>query len=133
MGAIQKIPENFLESSASYVWLDSDGILVVVNKPVAVHTKTHAEESVAIVMEVSAGIPRPLLIDISDVKTMSREAREIYANVSSKERVRAVGLITKSAMSRILGNFFLSFNRPSVPVKLFADSDLARKWLLTHL
>lgn len=131
MSAKPKLPATFVESSASYFWLDDDGILVIMNKPVSVHTKEDAEEGVAVAMDISAGTPRPLLIDISDIKTMSRDAREIYAKVSVKEKVKAVALITKSAMSRILGNFFLNFNRPSVPIKLFADADAARVWLLT--
>ena len=133
MSAIQKFPANFVESTASYFWLDDAGILVIVNKPVALHTKENAEEGVALAMEMSTGIPRPLLIDITDIKSMSRDAREIYAKVSAEERVEAVALVTRSAMSRILGNFFMSFNRPSVPIKLFNDADTARKWLLTFL
>ena len=133
MRALRKLPANSIESGSSYFWLDDAGILVIVNKPVAVHTEADALTDVAIAMDISAGTPRPLLVDISDVKSMSRDAREIYANVSSEERVRAVALVTRSAISRILGNFFVSFNKPSVPIKIFSDADTARKWLLTFI
>lgn len=133
MTATHRLPADCLESGASYLWLDSDGILTIINKPVAVHTAADAEDGVAIAMQISAGIPRPLLIDISDVKSMTREAREIYSKVSTEARVKAVGLVTRSAMSRILGNFFMSFNRPSVPIRLFKDKEQARKWLLAYV
>lgn len=133
MTATHRLPGDCVESDASYYWLDNDGILTIINKPVAVHTGTHAEEGVTIAMQISAGVPRPLLIDITDVKSMTREAREIYSKVSTEGRVKAVGLVTRSAMSRILGNFFMSFNKPSVPIRLFKDQEQARKWLLAYV
>lgn len=133
MSAVEKLPAGVIESKACYFWLEADGILVILCKPVTLHTRAHAEDGVGVALDISAGIPRPLLIDISDVRSMSRDAREIYAKISDEAHVKAVGLVTRSAASRILGNFFMSFNRPSVPLKLFNNADAARKWLLNHV
>src|SRR5687768_3572365 len=133
MNAIKKMPANCVESNASFFWLDDDGILVIVNKAKTLHDEADAEEGILIVRYISAGIPRPLLIDMTDVKSMSREAREIYAKESTERRVKAVGLVTRSAVSRIIGNFFLSFNRTTVPTKLFRETEPAKKWLLSYV
>jgi len=133
MTAVQKFPADCIESGASYFWLDEDGIMVILNKPTVLQTRADAEENILVTRKVSAGTPRPLLIDITDIKSMSREAREVYANEGAEGKVKAVALITKSAMGRIVGNFFLGFNRPSVPTRLFNDAEAARKWLLAYV
>ena len=133
MTAIHRLPAHCVESGASYFWLDDDGILVIMNKPKALQTQGDAEENILVTRKVSAGIPRPLIIDITDIKSMSREAREVYAKEGAEGKVKAVGLVTRSAMSRIIGNFFLSFNRPTVPTRLFNDADSARNWLLKYI
>lgn len=133
MTAIRKLPDNCIESGASYFWLDEDGIMVILNKPTVLQTRADAEENILVTRKVSAGTPRPLLIDITDIKSMSREAREVYANEGAEGKVKAVALITRSAMGRIVGNFFLGFNKPSVPTRLFNDAETARKWLLAYV
>ena len=43
----------------------------------------------------------------------------------------AVALVIDSPLSRVLGNFFLGFNRPETPARLFTSVDEARAWLNT--
>lgn len=130
MTTTMNLPANAIESAASYLWLDEDGLIIIINKPTALHTKADAEEGITLTYKVAGEIARPLLIDITDVRSMSREARELYANASIASKVKAVGLVTRSTMGRIVGNFFLGFNKPSVPVKLFKNHKAAKKWLM---
>lgn len=122
------MPENAVESTASYFWM-SDGIVMILNKPKSLHSLEDAIENIEFTRNISAGIPRPLLIDITHIKSINREARELYANEGSIGRVKAVALVTQSAMSRIVGNFFLSFNKPEAPTKLFSNHASAKNWL----
>ncbi|HEY9177629.1 MAG TPA: hypothetical protein VIN07_08065, partial [Flavipsychrobacter sp.] len=111
-------PERAIESRSSFLWLDDDGILVFINKPVPVHDLKGALENLEFSKKISLGKPRPLLVDMTATKSMTREAREEYAKAGVDSIVTAIGLVTRSAMSRIVANFFLSFNQPAVPTRL---------------
>lgn len=124
------LPANAIESAASYFWLDEDGIIIIINKPTALHSKADAEENIVVTRQVSAEKPRPILIDMTDVRSMTREAREIYAKEGNDSRVKAIGIVTRSSMGRIVGNFFLGFNKPAVPTRLFKTHKVAKKWLM---
>lgn len=126
------LPENTIESASSHLWLDEDGILIAVNKPTPLHDLKDALENLLLTKELSLGKPRPLLVDMTGIKSMTREAREEYAKAGVDSLVTAIGLVTRSAMSRIVANFFLSFNKPSVPTRLFNNIEAAKKWLMQY-
>lgn len=43
--------------------------------------------------------------------------------------MRAVAMVTHSATTSIIGNFFLSLNRPGYPCRLFSEDEQALGWL----
>lgn len=126
------LPENTLESRSSHLWLDEDGILIAVNKPMPTHELKDALENVELTKQILKGKARPLLVDMTTTKSMAREAREEYAKAGVDSIVTAIGIVTKSAISRIVANFFLSFNKPAVPTRLFDNAEAAKKWLMQH-
>ncbi len=79
---------------------------------------------------LAAGKPRPFLIDISKVKTMSREAREFYSRSELKEAINAVAILTNSSVGKYVANFFLMLTTQAVPTKMFNDSEEAMEWLV---
>ncbi len=70
----------------------------------------------------------PVLTDINNMPNHSREVREYFAKEAGKTAV-ANAIITNNTFSKILANFFLSFNQPSTPTKIFNDQEKAIKWL----
>ena len=122
-------PVDAFESSASCYSMQEDNIMHIFNKPRAVHSKQDAIENIMMLREMTRGVPPRLLIDVTHIKSISREAREVYANEGNEKRVIAVALLTRSTVGRIVGNFFIGFNRPQVPTKLFEDELKAREWL----
>ena len=122
-------PDNAVESRSSRMWLDEEGIVIAVNKPTPMHELTDALENIDIIKQLSLGKPRPLLVDMTEMKSMAREAREEYASAGANHVVTAIGMVTRSAMGRIVANFFLSFNKPGVPTRLFNNAEAAKKWL----
>lgn len=127
------IPDNAIESSASYFWYDKDGIINIFNKPSPKHSYEDAVENILVLDRVSDGTTYPLLIDMTSIHQMDRKAREVYAKAGAANKVNAVALVTKSRISSILANFFIGFNKPDVPTKLFNDHDEAKKWLLQYV
>lgn len=126
------LPENTLESRSSHLWLDENGILIFVHKTVPAHELKDALENIELIKQLLQGKPRPILADMSAIKSMTREAREEYAKAGEESLVTAIGMVTRSAMGRIVANFFLTFNKPTVPTRLFNNIETAKKWLMQY-
>src|ERR1700758_2121498 len=71
------------------------------------------------------------LIDMRNLKFITKEAREYLATEGSKY-VIAGALVTDSPLSNALANIFLLINKPPVPTKLFSSEKEALIWLKKH-
>lgn len=126
-----KLPSSAIESDTAYFWRDDDGVVIIMNKQILVHTVEQARENVRFTKDIGGGKPSALLIDVTQIRSMTREAREVYKQEGSTERTMAVALVTSSTTGRILANFFMSFNKPAAPTRVFNDYDSAHAWLLS--
>jgi hypothetical protein len=62
--------------------------------------------------------------------TISPAAREYSANHHSIKNYRiALAIIVDNLAHRLVGNFFIKFNKPKSPAKLFTSKDEAIEWL----
>lgn len=124
-------PIDALIAPSGPVWLHESGIMITVNTT-PVQTGQDAIDNMVVTRRAGGGIPRPLLVDITRVKEMTREAREEYVKPESLEIITSVALITRSNVGAMVGNLFINLNRHIVPIKLFTDPHKAKDWLLTH-
>jgi hypothetical protein len=70
----------------------------------------------------------PFLIDLRNVKTINKEARE-YLGEEGSIYIKAGALLINSFLTKTLGNFFLAINTPKAPTKLFDNETKAIEWL----
>ena len=77
------------------------------------------------------GESRPHLFDISDLKKVSKEARDYFAN-EGNECVTASAIIVTSPVIKIIANFFIIVNKPKNPTQLFTKRKEAIKWLAQY-
>lgn len=119
--------------SCGKFWLDESGILRGVAHDGVENTLEQAREQIALQRTMGGGRPRPLLMDIRAVRSLSREARAYYASPVAAEVISATALLIASPLSRALGNFFLGLNKPHMPTRLFTDEAEAMAWLREHL
>jgi len=110
-------------------WLGEDGIIRGIISPTDEHNLADAKENGEAVVKVSEGKKVPLFIDMVSCKSITREARAHYARERVGEEVYAIALLIGSPVSRIIGNFFMGFNKPKHPVKLFNSETGAIEWL----
>ncbi len=96
-------------------------------------TLDDARTNVALCLERNAGRRRPLLVDLRAVKSQTAEARAYLAGREGSQVSQAVGLLIGSPVSRVLGNFYLGLNKPSVPTRLFTSEEEAQAWLRDFL
>lgn len=76
----------------------------------------------------SKGISYPVLIDMRNLRSVTKEAREYMAGKGA-ELITAGALLINSSLTRILGNIFLQINKPPRPSRLFSDKEEAKAWL----
>jgi hypothetical protein len=128
MGEPERIKTRTTETS-----LDADGLLRGREFPGTETTLDDAKALVVALRKLAGGVRRPLVMDISESKSVTRDARAYLAGEEMASTVSAIGLVVGSALSRALGSFYLTFNRPKVPVRLFGSPDEAAAWLRTTL
>ncbi|MEZ4381885.1 MAG: hypothetical protein R3A79_11070 [Nannocystaceae bacterium] len=122
--------EGVLTTRTERIWLGDDGIIRAVIHPGLVTRIEDAQENVRGFAQVAGGVRRRAIIDMrAHAASATREAREYYAGPENAKVVLAVALLVRSAISRMMGNFFLGMNRTIFPLKLFAEPEPALEWL----
>jgi hypothetical protein len=118
-----------IETRTSRLWLGEDGILRGVIKPDAEETLADAEANVSAAAKIADGRKFPLFIDMTRMMSATREARSYYGGEEPAKYSLAQALLVGSAVSRIIGNFFIRLNRTSFPTRLFTSEAEALEWL----
>lgn len=131
MADLMTPPPDAVISPSGPVWLNEDGIIITITM-VPMQGLAEAKENMEYNRKASAGKPRPLLADMTRVRSISKEAREEYVKEIDDPFVTAVALLTKSSVSRMIGNIFIGLNNTTVPTRLFNDPEKAREWLLQY-
>jgi hypothetical protein len=112
-------------------WVDAEGFFRGEAATTADQGLAEARAQVAAQRGMGFPLPRPFLMDIRNARSLSREARAFYASAEVAEVFSATALVVSSPLSRAIGNFFLGFNRPAMPTRLFESEAEALAWLRT--
>lgn len=117
-----------METRTANIWLRDDGIIHIESTSTG-GSISDVRENFAAVLKEANGEKRPLLIDLSKAKALSRDERKYYASDEAQKVLLAVALLIDSPLSRIMGNFFVGLNKPAYPLQLFTSKTKAVKWL----
>ena len=90
-------------------------------------TGQDAREALQAIASLANGRPTPVLVDLREARSVSREARKSFALSAVPARI---AMYVESSLSRVIANFFIGVSRPSVPTRVFTDLDDAQRWLL---
>jgi len=63
------------------------------------------------------------------VTGIDKSARDYLSSAEATEGLIAMALVIGSSFQRIMGNFFISVNKTSMPVRMFTTESGAGKWL----
>ncbi len=118
-----------IETRTSRIWLGDDQIMRVRVAKGAEQKLEDAVENIFAMAELSSGKRLPAIIDISESKSIARDARNYYASEKAVEVELALALVIGSPLSRLMGNFFLGLNKPPYPTRLFTSEQEAIAWL----
>jgi hypothetical protein len=87
-----------------------------------------AKQMVETRYDITDGNIYPVIIDISNIKSVSKDARVFLSEGKAVEKISAAALYTNSLVSRIVANFFWGFNRPDIPIRIFTNKAEALRW-----
>ncbi|MCO6499940.1 MAG: hypothetical protein J5I47_06115 [Vicingus serpentipes] len=118
-----------IETSIAYFYIE-DEILFMRSKKDADITLRATIESVNARRQLQNGKKMLMLVDTRDIWQVSSESRAYSTKKRVEDLTIAMALLPGSNMTTILiANFFIKFNKPSIPTKLFKTEDKAIEWL----
>ncbi|OFZ67633.1 MAG: hypothetical protein A3D92_08730 [Bacteroidetes bacterium RIFCSPHIGHO2_02_FULL_44_7] len=117
------------KAPAFRTWMGEDGIArsyVSKNAEIGI---SEAVENSNTVNALYSGSKFPLLVNITEIRSISREARSHFSVNNRDTHITAFALVGKSAVGKIVANFFFRLNRVAVPARMFVSEDKALLWL----
>lgn len=124
---------NEVTTRTQQIVLEESGIVKCTAFDNIAMTLEDAIENVAAVKTLAKGKKVPVLVDLSNTISASKEARAYFTKPEVAEIQSACAMIVKSLLSQMVGNFFLGLNKTRFPLKLFKNEEEARTWLANYL
>lgn len=75
--------------------------------------------------------PYYAIVDLSHNVSDTPESRNYYATSHHRQYRKADALIVNSLAVKMLANFFIKFNKPSVTTQIFSKEADALKWIMS--
>ena len=72
-----------------------------------------------------------IMVTAGEKATLSPDARDLASSAEITEQIVADAIVTEHYSHQMSANFFVRYNRPHRPTKLFKTREEARKWLRT--
>lgn len=119
------------QPNATY-WFDENGIFCVIGKKGPAQTLEEAVKSTEDFKKMLNGKQVCMVLDITNSSPSPKEVRDY----SSKELIKftkAMALISKSALGRMVANLFFGLQPPPYPAKMFTNEKDAKEWLKQYL
>lgn len=111
---------------------DNKGLLKAVLADEDEITYEDVLEQRKIVKELTGGRPHVILVIAGRRTSATKEAREYSAKNRPEGRL-AEAILIKSLPVRLMGQFYINFNKPKVPTKMFEKENEALIWLNKYL
>lgn len=73
----------------------------------------------------------PVLIDAGEFSSVDKETRIFAASIESNIYTLADAVAYCNLAQQLMAQFYLKYNKPTVPTKVFADKEEAITWLKT--
>jgi len=118
-----------IESRAQIGRLDDEGIIRVRAKPGVDLTLEDAQDLIQKLGAMGGGRRRPALIDLTGIRSISREARTYLRGPQTAGIESAAALLVGSPLSQVIGRFLIGFGEGLFPARLFTSELEALAWL----
>jgi hypothetical protein len=121
-----------IEFPTATMWFDDHGILCSVSKKAPQQTVEEAKIMMEEFIKLTGGNKVCLLSDNTNSAPINKELRDYYGVVIPKV-AKAVAVISRSAVGKMVANLFFSIKKQPYPVKIFNVETEAKEWLKQYL
>ena len=126
--------EPTVEIANSFSWgpfkvsLRNDGIMQVEIAPEQEVTVDNIKDIIEVIGKLGDRKQYPILI-LPGAYTLPNEEARLYLASPGDPYALAEAYVTHSLPQKLVGNFYLQFNKPPRPTRMFTNADDALKWL----
>jgi hypothetical protein len=120
------VETQIIDGGKGSLQLRSDGILHIVWQPKSSLEEADIKAAMATVNGICQDKHRPLLVEMTDVETVSHAARAVFSTPSSASRIALLGT---TPVDRVVANFRGPQSHPC-PTRFFTSKTEAVDWLL---
>lgn len=122
-----------INNAATTISMRSDGIIQIEILPDTNLKLTDSQEIVKAFAEIGGGKKYPLLFIAGDFALASAEARAYASGEEANQYTLASVFVVNNVAQKLMGNAYITFNKPITPTKIMTSRDEAVKWLKTFL
>jgi hypothetical protein len=116
----------------STFWFDENGILCSIAKKTPIQSLEEVKKTIEEFKKVIGDKKVCLLSESTNSSESTKEVRD-YASLEFPKFIKAIAVISKSALGRMLANLFFSIKEQPYPTKMFTDENEAKEWLKQYL
>src|SRR5687767_10005488 len=109
-----------IESATTTMWFDDHGILCSIAKKHPPQTEEQIQQTLKDFIALSGGRKLCMLADITEAVPAEKATRERAAEEFPKH-VKAIALLTRSPLSKMIANLFFALKPPTYPMKMFTN------------
>jgi hypothetical protein len=121
-----------IEFPTSTIWFDEDGVLYSVSKKTPPVSVEESKKTLEEFVRLTGGKKVCMIIDMTNASPTDKESREFGAEVLPP-LTKAIGMVSRSPMGRMIANLFFGLKPPPYPVKMFANEKDAKEWIKQYL
>lgn len=120
---------NKFESRHVSIWIE-DGILMSDYKKNTVIDLEAAKEIVSDRLRITENISYPILIDFSNIKSVTKQARDyMNSHDGGLKGLTCGAFIGGNSLATLFINLYIKINQPTIPTKFFTNRHEAIEWL----
>ena len=117
-----------IENDFIKLWIE-EGIVYGKYKPNIIVDLKAAKKIAEDRITLSKGKDYPTLGYLDDLANVNKEARDFFSTGDGIRNMKKLALLTRSPISKMLGNFWLQISKPVLPSRLFTSEEDAIRWL----
>lgn len=123
--------KDFKEFKTVTFWKKDDNIIFFKYAPALDMDIKVARDMVASRLEYTKGESVYALIDVTNLKSTTKEARDYMNSTEGGLRgIKAGAFLSNNVVPTLLINMYLKVSNPPVPAKFFTSEEEALKWLM---
>jgi hypothetical protein len=120
-------------NASTIVSLRSDGIIQIDMNANKTLQLIDGKQIVNALAEVGGGKKYPLLFIAGDYALASPEARKYASGSEANQYTLASVFVVNNSIQKMMGNAYITFNKPITPTKIMTNQESAVAWLKTFL